>query len=101
MLEGTVDPHSITIIAMTAIITGGVVIGLIVRAWSTRSRSGVPPDRLDAMERQLTRIEEAVNTMAEEVERVGEAHRFTAKLLAERTERPAREQQSGRVITPH
>jgi hypothetical protein len=101
MPEGMVDPHSITVIAMTAIITGGVVIGLIVNAWANRSRGGVAPGRLDAMERQLTRIEQAVNSMAEEVERVGEAHRFTAKLLAERTERPAREQQSGRVITPH
>ena len=95
------ETYQITWIVVTAIITGGAVIGTITWAWATRRSSGAAHDRLDAMERQLDRIEQAINAMAVEVERVGEAHRFTAKLLAERTERPGREQQPGRVITPH
>lgn len=65
------------------------------------SRSGTDP----ALEERLARIEEAVETIAVEVERLGEGQRFVSKLLAERS---ALEQQrdrapgSGpRVTTPH
>ena len=57
-----------------------------------------------ALEARLARIEEAVETIAVEIERMGEGQRFVTKLLAEGTAKlpessaPAA---SGRVKTPH
>lgn len=57
-----------------------------------------------ALEARLTRIEEAVETIAVEIERMGEGQRFVTKLLAEGAGRlpdgsiPAA---SVRVKTPH
>jgi hypothetical protein len=55
------------------------------------------------IEARLSRIEEAVETIAVEIERMGEGQRFVTKLLAERAallpEAP-KEGGSGRVITP-
>lgn len=48
-------------------------------------RRAVPPQRLDAStESQLRRMEQAIDAVAIEVERVAEGQRFTAKLLADR-----------------
>ena len=57
-----------------------------------------------AIEARLARIEEAVETIAVEVERMGEGQRFVTKLLAERAQAlPEAPQNSGggRVTTPH
>ena len=68
------------------------------RAELTRQRL---PQDTDA---RFDRLQQAVEAMAVEVERISEAQRFTAKLLAERTppavaaERPRAPE---RVITPH
>ena len=59
------------------------------------------------LESRLERIEQAVDTIALEMERVGEGQRFVTKLLAERpTERPtqipeAQSVQRGLTATPH
>jgi hypothetical protein len=52
---------------------------------------------------RLTRLEQAVDAIAVEMERVGEGQRFLTKILAERVPDAAREapSRSGRVITPH
>ena len=57
-----------------------------------------------ALEARLSRIEDAVETIAVEVERMGEGQRFVTKLLAERAQslpEPPKNGQSGRVTTPH
>jgi hypothetical protein len=57
-----------------------------------------------ALEARLTRIEEAVDTIAVEMERMGEGQRFVTKLLAERTAQLPEGQKnggSGRATTPH
>jgi hypothetical protein len=57
-----------------------------------------------ALEARLTRIEEAVDTIAVEMERMGEGQRFVTKLLAERAGQLPEGQKnagSGRVTTPH
>lgn len=63
---------------------------------------GAPNPMLEA---RLARIEEAVDSIAIEVERMGEGQRFVTKLL---TERPAQQlpegpknATAGRVTTPH
>ena len=57
-----------------------------------------------ALETRLARIEEAVDTIAVEIERMGEGQRFVAKLLSERSaqlpEAP-KSSTAGRVTTPH
>ena len=56
------------------------------------------------IEQRLARVEDAVNAIAVEMERVGEGQRFLTKILAER-ERAALPDESaggrGRAITPH
>jgi hypothetical protein len=57
------------------------------------------------LEQRLARIEQAVETIAVEVERMGEGQRFVTKLLAERASQSLPEAPknggSGRVTTPH
>jgi hypothetical protein len=62
-----------------------------------------PPSSNPALEARLTRIEEAVDTIAVEMERMGEGQRFVTKLLAERAGQPPEGQKNagGRVTTPH
>jgi hypothetical protein len=59
----------------------------------------LPAEFMERMER----IEQIVETTAVEVERVSEAQRFTARVLAERGagQAPPAGQVAGRVITPH
>jgi hypothetical protein len=57
-----------------------------------------------ALEARLARIEEAVDTIAVEMERMGEGQRFVTKLLSDRTAQLAETSKgasSGRVTTPH
>ena len=62
-----------------------------------------PPEAFTALAQRLDRIENAVDTTALEVERIAEANRFMAKLLAERSAGPPPPPpaKSERVITPH
>ena len=57
------------------------------------------------LEQRLTRLEQAMDAVAVEVERIGEANRFTARILDERLPTgspalPSRTQREG-TITPH
>jgi hypothetical protein len=57
-----------------------------------------------ALEARLARIEEAVETIAVEIERMGEGQRFVTKLLAEGAGKlPAgsKDASAARVTTPH
>ena len=58
---------------------------------------------LNAFNSRFDRLEGAIEAMAVEIERLGEAERFTAKLLASKGEgaRPNAPATEGRVITPH
>jgi hypothetical protein len=85
----------ITAIILAGLICGTITIGVLVQAWVTgRGRgdsSGGGGDRsmarrLDALEQRLYTLEQAIDTVAVEIERGTEAQRFTAKLLAERLE---------------
>jgi hypothetical protein len=68
------------------------------------SLAGAAPSN-PMLEQRLARIEEAVETIAVEVERMGEGQRFVTKLLAERASQSLPEAPknggSGRVTTPH
>ena len=55
----------------------------IASAWAQRLQHRAPP-RADDSELRLARIENAVEAMAVEVERISEGQRFTTRLLSER-----------------
>ena len=86
------ESGDIAAVAIASIIGFTIAIGVIAQAWySARLRAGVSasgavPKRLDALEERLYRLEQAIDSVALEVERGSEAQRFTAKLLAERLE---------------
>jgi hypothetical protein len=86
----------ITAIILAGLICGTITIGVIVQAWVTGRGRGdgggsgggdrSMARRLDALEERLYTLEQAIDTVAVEIERGTEAQRFTAKLLAERLE---------------
>ena len=75
--------------AMLIPIVLGVVLGTrAVRAYESR---GLEPREIRALDERIERLERAVEDMTAELERLAEQHRFTTKLLAERSaERPER-----------
>lgn len=82
------------ILAMTAILMGG---GIVVTVITTVSRhlmrrrddTGLGGGAMSQLDARLGRMEQAIDSMAIEVERISEGQRFTSKLLAERGDRPA------------
>ena len=59
------------------------------------------PIAIDGIQERLDRIESAVESTAIEVERISEANRFMAKLLADRVGPAQLSSRPERVITPH
>jgi len=59
------------------------------------------PIATDGLQQRLERIELAVESTAVEVERISEANRFVAKLLADRAGGASLVSRPERVITPH
>ena len=78
------------VVAITSMaLTFGTIITL-VRLWVNRSRStGAPPAQLEPVMDRLLRIEQTLDSVAIEVERISEAQRFTTKLLSDREKVPA------------
>lgn len=103
------NEEQIFAIVMAAIITSGVTLSMIAHAWvesrKQRGQAQASP-RLDAIEARLSRMEDMIESVALEMERVAEGQRFTAKLLADRAA-PAQplpnrgSQPEGRMNTPH
>lgn len=80
------ESNQIAAVALTAIICGTLLIAVLIQAFvASRKKNRLPPaPQIPAMDERLRRIEHAVDAIAIEVERVAEAQRFAAKLLAER-----------------
>jgi len=75
------------------LVVGLVALAAMTMRWYARqgSRRAAPPAvDLQRLEERLARIEQAIDTMAIETERISEAQRFAAKLLHERA--PARKE---------
>ena len=65
-------------------------------------RLSATPSPLDA--ERITRLEQAVETLAVELERMGEGQRYAVRLLEERLPQrlsSGRGDESGRIVTPH
>ena len=81
-----VEPGEVAIVAIVFGTTAGTVLSLAkmrMRAKEHSSRLGDP-----GVEDRLDRIEQAVDAIAIEVERMAESQRFTARLLSERLPTP-------------
>ena len=91
----------VTIALTLLVLATGFCISTIVLAFAwrrerTRQLSEVSHE-LESMNARFDRLANAVDTIALEVERIGEAERFAAKALASRSSKSL----EGRVITPH
>ena len=86
MHPNDIPPHVVDVISMFLFAAVIIIVGLpIARAigrWM--DRRGTPAPVNAELAAQITRIEQAVDTMAVEVERISEAQRFQAKLLSDR-----------------
>jgi hypothetical protein len=93
------------VLTIVAVFTSAMV-GLFFVArslWHRTSRSALPAARVD--DDRFHRLEEAVDTIAVEIERISEAQRFAAKLLLERGADAAQSKSAPsklpeRIITP-
>jgi hypothetical protein len=89
--DNEIPPEVIPIVgivfgSLVAIVIGYPIVRMITRLIERRTdRSLVPGTEVAS---QLRRLQDSVDTMAIELERIGEAQRFSAKLLSERSERP-------------
>jgi hypothetical protein len=84
------DPDLPFVLAGVAVIC--ITIVTIVRTVYGKSQGpSVRPAELDRIEERLTRIEQAIDAVALETERISEGQRFTTKLLADSPRVPAAE----------
>jgi hypothetical protein len=75
------------VITVAAIIVNGLVIAILGRAWLARRQPPppIPHEQLENIEMRLVQLQQAVDDVAIEMERVAEGQRFAAKLLTERS----------------
>jgi hypothetical protein len=72
------------IVAITSmVITFGTILVLF-RTWVNRGRSAPPAAQIEPVMDRLLRIEQTLDSVAIEVERISEGQRFATKLLADR-----------------
>jgi hypothetical protein len=81
------DANTATI-AIAGIVVNGFVIAVLGYAWLVRRQPppAVPHKQLESIEMRLVELQQAVDDVAIEMERIAEGQRFTAKLLGERAE---------------
>lgn len=76
------------IVAMTALIAGCITLATVFQAIATiatrRRKKDLADEGVARLEDRLLRIEQAVDAVAVEVERISENQRFTTRLLSER-----------------
>jgi hypothetical protein len=79
----------------------GIVITLIKRHSKQTLPTSAISGRLDEILDRLARLENGVDATAVEVERISEAQRFTARVLAERSVSPTISERPRGTTTPH
>ena len=80
--------ENIARIAITAVIGLKISVSMIAMAVASiaakRRRKELPDSSIARLEERLERMEQAIDAMATEVERVADGQRFTTRLLAKR-----------------
>ena len=87
---------------VTLIVSIGCFTGIIITFIKRRGKAFSTPEmlaRLNEISDRLGRLEDSTDATALEVERISEAQRFTAKVLAERNSAPKLPERKS--ITPH
>jgi hypothetical protein len=81
-------PEEIVGIIITGIIGGTIAISMVALSVSkmvaSRRRRDLPESTIARIEQRLDRMEQAIDAIATEVERVADGQQFTTRLLAER-----------------
>lgn len=74
------------VVALSGQICGTILIISLIAAWVTRRRKPAiaPTEGFARLESRLAEMQQSLDAVAIEVERISEGQRFTAKLLAER-----------------
>ena len=72
-------------VTVIVVLVGLPLVRALARKWERQATSGASPE----IERRLERIEQAVESIAVEVERIGEGQRFTNQVVAELRGLPA------------
>ncbi|HEY5544881.1 MAG TPA: hypothetical protein VIK50_02405 [Gemmatimonadaceae bacterium] len=80
--------ENIARVIFAAVIGGTIAISMIAmavaRIATSRRRRDLPDSSMARLEERLERMEQAIDAVATEVERVADGQRFTSRLLAER-----------------
>ena len=81
------DGDAQMVVMIVAISSSVAIMGTIAWAYIERLklRQGANAQQLSSIDERLTRMENAIDAMSVEVERISEGQRFTTKLLSERT----------------
>lgn len=87
-------PEEVAALGFASIICGTIIIAMGIRAWSVRGRVKGAAELPKQLDQRLERIEQAVDAIAIEVERISEGQRFTTRLLSDRSP----EEQSARRL---
>ena len=80
------DPEGRMVVTIVAISSSVAIMGTIAWAYVERLkiRQGANARQLGSIDERLARMENAIDAMSLEVERISEGQRFTTKLLADR-----------------
>jgi hypothetical protein len=99
-------PEIIIVPAVFAIPSVVIVVWMALRHKEKMAAHARPQVSMPAVEARLERVEQAIEAIAIEMERVGESQRFLTRILSERPQAAqalpdAEAARRGRVITPH
>jgi hypothetical protein len=90
------------LILATAILTNGVVVlGAVALYMAYRVRRQVRVEEMRELQSSVADIQRSLDGVMYEIERIGEAQRFTAKILAEATAPSQRPRATSKTITTH
>ena len=81
------EPDGQMLVAIVGITSSVAIFGTIAWAYIERLklRRGADPQQLQVLGERLARMENAIEAMSVEVERISEGQRFASKLLADRS----------------
>jgi hypothetical protein len=80
------DVQTFAQVSMVIVMLVGSLSAIGVVTWKVLARKSAPP-RNALQDEKLDQLQQSVDAIAIEVERIAEAQRFTAKLMAEQPER--------------
>jgi hypothetical protein len=83
------DVANFGVVAVIIVFMVGSLLGMSMWAWRVGKKTPSRELPSPIYEQRLDQLQQSIDAIAVEVERIAEAQRFSAKLLAERTDTPA------------